>query len=103
MNCSQNVIQKHFTDMLAGKTACSECVCVFVPEKKIYILEFVSYTNLCYHFLCLSLSIVLLPVSHAESTPSILEVDFFNLLVSIEKNMHFIVVIVNMNTWTSPL
>ncbi|XP_058255493.1 E3 ubiquitin-protein ligase UBR1 isoform X2 [Hemibagrus wyckioides] len=43
MKCSQSVIQKYFTDMLA----------------------------------------VLLPVPNAESTPTILEVDFFNLLVGL--------------------
>lgn len=27
IKCSQSVIQKHFTDLLAGKTACLLCVC----------------------------------------------------------------------------
>lgn len=51
------------------------------------ILIFVNIFSVC-------LFLVLLPVSNTESTPSILEVDFFNLLASIKENAYLNVVIV---------
>ncbi len=66
----QAVIQKHFADMLAGMSRL-ERMDMFVCFVHAAILS----------ILCLFL--VLVPVPNVENTPSILEVDFFHLLVSV--------------------
>lgn len=62
---------------------------------------FLNSTKLIIVVFCLRLSIVLLPVSNAESTPTILEVDFFNVLVSVKQNACLDVEIVVDDDWYS--
>lgn len=61
MKCSQSVIQKHFTDMLAGKTVCER---VYMKENKGFISEwyFLNITKLYWNFLGLCLPSI---VTHA--------------------------------------
>ena len=66
---SQAVVQRHFADMLGGKQQIHECLSVSVLPP--------SYCMLTYMFIT-----VLLPAMSRKNTPSVVEVDFFHLLVS---------------------